>query len=231
MVDILLIANVGFALVAVGFCAFTAYWAFSFGRALVSRVYRIRAFWTGGYAIVAIGFLVESLLYTTGVVTLQAAYFARPPGLVALFALQDSSIRTALDQDHFHRNTFHWRSLRRFLWIAILALAVLDGALEYKFGFSLEAYPLAFVIVATIIGYSAIALVVSSERTSDEPMKRFVLWLGLAGATVVISIAVSNLTSNLTATSPFLPVAIGSYFFFRAARSLSPTGHIQRNQG
>lgn len=210
-----------------------AYRALSFRHVLVSTVYRSRALWTGIFAVVSIVAVLEYLLYLSGTIPLQAGFF---PSLflVVFFAVIDSSIRTALDQDHFHRNTLQWNAVRRALWPIVLAEAALNIALEYTLGYSLEFQPLAYGTVSAILGYSALVLVISSVRTPDVPMKRFVQWLGLTGAAIVglgivdYPVGISNVASNLSAAVAFMIlVPVSSFFILKASMSFSPTGKLE----
>ena len=215
--------------------AFTAYKALSFRRALVRPVYRDRALWTAVFAIVSIVAIVEYLLYLNGTVTLQLGFIIYPSFLVVFFAIMDSSICTALDQDPFHRNTLQWNIARKILWPFVLAIAILNTVTAYVLGYSLETNGIAYGIVTVIEVYSAVVLVESGIRTPDLLMKKFVLWLGLAAATIAVlglvayPIGISNLASNPGGAASFILGPIGSYFILKAAMSLSPTGRLEKS--
>jgi uncharacterized membrane protein SirB2 len=171
----------------------------------------------------------------TGTITLEAGFFTHPLSLVGLFAIMDSSIRTALDQDHFHRNTLQWKLLRKALWPTVLVIAGLNVVLKYGFSYALEAQPIVYGAVGAVLGYAAVTMVVCSVRTPDVSTKRFVLWLGLAAAAIVALLIVaypivsglSDIGSNPPAALSLIFAPIGSYFILRAAMSLSPTGRLE----
>ena len=86
--------------------------------------------------------------------------------------------------------------------------------------------------VAGILGYLTAALIVGARRSADRSLRRSILLLGLALATLVFSIVVTSfLTSG---TLPYVIVnqgtgLVGIYLIYRSVMSLTPLGRVEKN--
>jgi hypothetical protein len=205
--------------------AYAGYKAYSFRRALVGQVYRKRAFWTGTLAILTIpyGVLLIPLSYVfdlpfVGILLLVDYYVF--VSVIGFFVL-DSTIVVTRELDFFHRDTLHWKVVRKYAWVIFLFGAIniaLPLGLLPNFVTSL----IAIVVWPAPLAYFGIVLAVSSLRTKDRSIRAYAKWVGLFAAAFAIVFA---LPPEILFPS-ILGTVIGSFFFYRATMALSPLSRI-----
>ncbi len=216
------------ALVAtvIGFVA--AYYSFALSRALVNREYRNRAIWTAMIAIALVATVYPLLFFAlsnfapSSFFQLVTLYTVSTADLLFLYAWLDSTIRIAIGQDFFHRDTFGWSRLRYIFWTGLIPLELLIwiGLLlptNYPF---FVARGLAF---AGFFGVVGLVLFVSGLRTSDRTIRTYLMWLGL----IMLWALVMAVLGTLAAFAFPSAWVVMAYLLFRAARSLSPISKLQ----
>lgn len=210
----------------IGFIA--AYYSFALSRALVNRQYRNTAIWIGTIAIALVATVYPLLFFAlsdfapSSFFQLVILYAVSTADLVILYAWLDSTIRIAIGQDFFHRDTFSWSRLRNIFWavLILLDLLVWTGLLlpnNYPF---FVARGLAF---AGFFGVVGLVLYVSGLRTSDRTIRTYLTWLGLIMFWALV-IAVLGTLAPFAFPSAWVVMA---YLLLRAARSLSPISKLQ----
>jgi hypothetical protein len=159
--------------------------------------------------------------------------------LLTFFAYADRSVLVAMETDFFHRNTLGWLRARRPAGLLMLVSLVAVNALEL----SIPGQPplwapfvadSLFLVVAVDLGYATAALIVGARRSSDRTLRRSLLYLGFALATLVLDLI---LTTPLNGgTLPFVIISqgtavVGIYLIYRSVTSLSPLGKIEKEVG
>ncbi len=216
------------ALVTTVIGVIAAYYSFALSRALVNREYRNTAIWTAMIAIAMIATVYPLLFFAlssfapSSFLQLVVLYTVSTADLIILYAWLDSTIRIAIGQDFFHRDTFSWSHLRHVFWagLILLDLSVWMGLLlptNYPF---FVARGLAF---AGFFGVVGLVLFVSGLRTSDRTIHTYLMWLGLIMLWALVMAVVGTLVP-FAFPSAWVVIA---YLLFRAARSLSPIGKLQ----
>jgi hypothetical protein len=226
-------------LIGMGIFLLGSYRAVTIGRALVSRVYRNRAFWT---AAVMIAFILTNFLDLTSLSSAIAVntlgdilgtlpYIAET---LLLFAFIDGTILVGMEMDFFHRDTLKWRRGRKPLYAAfVVSLAVVF------FVFSLpNPYSLPFLAVASvyaglaaifaIFGFSAATIIVVSRRTPDRTMKMFLRFLGFALGVFVVDNVISVAGGDAVTLLDDLLSVVAAYLVYRAVMFLSPLGRLDK---
>jgi len=139
-------------------------------------------------------------------------------GVITIFAWVDSTIQVALELDFLHRDALRWMKARRFVW-AIVILTTVIGVLPI--GDPMARYLSFVTILATAISYSGAVLVRAGPRVHDATMRGYVGWMGFIVLAVIFEILITTFNSYLN-----FPLAIGAYFVYRAATSLSKTSRM-----
>ena len=199
-------------------------------------IYRNRAFWTAAILIYSV--LITPLSFViirSGVSVVDAILNAIPFGvfLALIYIFVDRTVLAAMQTDFFHRDTLRWKQGRKPAFV-ILLVSLMWGLPASNLGDN-QSILLAvstFLAVATvflILGYSTASLIVSSVRTQDKTMKRFIKLLGLALGLFLVQIATSGDLGNsflfVALISDFANVG-GAYVLYRVAVSLSPLRRI-----
>lgn len=205
---------------------FAAYYSFNLSRLLVDTVQKTRAIWTAALSILlSVTTLAFILAPTSGP---YSGIFVVPliAFVLALSGLVDSTIRVAIDQDYFHRNTLHWKKLRFLFWAGILFIFVANP-LFLATGFSYIGSGLALSFLEGVVpfAYGIATLFVSGRRSKDRKMRSYLRWVGLA---VVSFLGVAVVGNILGGAGAFLLVVVLAYFLYCAARSLSPTNRMEK---
>jgi hypothetical protein len=226
-------------LTTMGIFLLGSYRAVTIGRALVSRVYRNRAFWTAAIMIVFVitNFLdLTSFSSTIGVNTIGVILASLPYAaeILLLFAFIDGTILAGMETDFFHRDTLKWRKGRKPLYAAFVVSVVLV--------FSIFSLPnpnsLPFLAVASvyaglaailaIFGFSAATIIAVSRRTPDRTMKMFLRFLGFAlGVLVLDNVMTSAFSGDVIALLDDLLSVVAAYLVYRAVMFLSPLGRVE----
>jgi hypothetical protein len=206
-----------------------AYYALNLSKLLVGGVEKSRARWTAVLSLLLIILVIS--VFALGAIEIVVVAAAL---LLTIAGWMDSTIRVAIEQDYFHRNTLHWRTLRPLYWVGF-SLTFILAPLIVVFGLAKVAPHLASSFLNVFLtlpsfAYGSITLFVSGQRTRDRKMKSYLRWLAVS----VLSILAFGLvltTYNLNDLVPYLFLILMSYSIFRAARSLSPTTKIERRAG
>ena len=218
-----------------GINIFAAYRAFQIGRALVTPIYRNRAFWLS--ALLTYAVIITPLNFTTlrvGSSLVGAIVNAIPFGvfLVCLFVFVDSTVLAALETDFFHRDSLGWKRGRRLAFVLLLvgvALGLPASNLGDNNSVLVQAGTvLAAATIFVILGFSIAALIVSSRRVQDTTMRRFVKLLGLALGLFLLAVAAGgNSLFTIDLVGEFANIA-SSYTLYRAVMSLSPLSRVEK---
>jgi hypothetical protein len=234
-----LITNLRYV-ISIGIFLLGSYRAITIGRALVSRVYRNRAFWTAAVMIVfaITGFLdLTSLPSSIAVNTIGDILGILPyvAEILLLFAFIDGTILAGMETDFFHRDTLKWRSGRKPLYAAFV---VSVAAVYYVFSLpnpnSLPFLAVASVyaglaVILAIFGFSAATIIVVSRRTPDRTMKMFLRFLGYAlGVFVLDNLMSSVFSGDVVTLLDDLLSLVAAYLVYRAVMFLSPLGRVEK---
>ena len=207
-------------------------------RGFVDRVYRSKALWMAA--------LLSSILISelTGFVqfpstALGSLLVISPLVLVIIvsYGLVDRTILVAMRSDFFHRDALGWTKVRLpgFVLVAgALCLIVADSALVPSGTtapplWSTVAFDIFVVVVPLVLGYAAIAIVVSARRTADKTLKKHILFLGLSLAcfATILALFASPGTDLFDLLEDALNVA-SLYLLYRAAMSLTLLGRVEK---
>lgn len=213
-------------LIALGILAIGLFRAVEMGRGLVNRLYRGRAFWTAAVMLeIIIVLSVDYIVGTGGPVTviLFVTLF------MVLFVFADRTIQVAVEMDFFHRNTLHWRQVRKLLYVVVLADVV------YFIVGSAEAFvypPIAFGTVLGAFGVTIVAAAVSARRAPDRTIKRHVrlLWVFLVSFLVALNTSQPGLAPAWGVVSNLFIVVV-AYSLFLMVMSLSLVGRVEKGEG
>ncbi|MHB8568294.1 MAG: hypothetical protein ACYC7D_07495 [Nitrososphaerales archaeon] len=227
--------------IAIGFCSSTAYRAFSLSRALPGQVHKTRAEWIGSFSIILIGSIIIGFASDSGFFSAFASNFlsgvySYMGSFVAvfLFAWLSSTIGVASELDFFHRDTWHWRSFRKFFWAGVVLAAtanILVSITELNPCVSASCGPidtlvplvgmlLLFLFLVLVI-YTSIVLYLSSQKIQDKVSQRHLKWLAIF---VVIFVP----TFLAPETFPFsIFWVVSTYFLFRLSGFLTRAEKIE----
>ncbi|MFI5420236.1 MAG: hypothetical protein ACHQ1H_04655, partial [Nitrososphaerales archaeon] len=173
-----------------------AYRAVRIGKALVSPIFRKRAYWT---AILMLSGAISSLtvFFPTTSVPIINFLLALPffAVLFVILAFVDSTIAATKELDFFHRDTLRWSKFRILLYVILIAgiIIALPGVSFFSnSSFWQTVTTIGLLVCSTLVlGYSVATLIVSARRTFDKTMKRFVKLLGAALGSFVIGFVIS----------------------------------------
>jgi len=224
-------------LIAVVIVALGLVRAVEMGRGFVNRLYRGRAFWTA--AVMLLVMVALSFAYTFG--SEFGFVSVVPIGLLVLvlFVFADRTIQVAAEMDFFHRNTLHWRQVKKPLYVVLLADIVLisvEAAYPRLEQGSAGAvfFPLFVFGWATffgLFGAAIVAVAVSAGRTPDRTIKRHVRLFGifLVGFFVAFFTSQPGIGPAVNLASDFIIVA-AAYSLYLMVMSLSPVGRVEREE-
>lgn len=217
--------------VSIVIAALASYRALTSRRVLASPLYRSRALWTGSVALITILFDVVAIglenssptgsisgsLPPSGSWEFGAFVALVAAGALVVFAWIDRTIGVALELDFLHRDAIGWKKLRLIAGAAIIVGAV--GAEVSPAGWGSI---LSIILLAAPAAYMAGALVVGGSRVRDDTMRRYMKWMGLLVASLILQLIT-------TAIPPYLnfPLAIFAYFLYRASTSLLKTAPLR----
>ena len=204
------IASLGAFLV---FDSLASYYSFAISRASIDPTYRRRARSTGALAAVLLVLALTAIL--SGSPTNPG--IATELVLIVTFATvavwTDSVIRTAIDQDFFHRDTLHW-SVARYPFLVFIGIVVpLNVAGFLGTGIVND---VTSIITIALIAEGILALFLSGKRTKDKSQRSYLKWLGLAtlGLFLQFSFPMSFPYSLVSG----IPIAFAVFFLFKSAR-------------
>jgi len=201
-----------------------AYYALGFRRILVDKLERNRALWTGTLALL-LATVVLVLFFSpenSPAFPLVAIAF-----IIVVAGWLDSAIRTAIEQDYFHRNTLLWKRLRFVFWAGILGNFIVTPILVFANVATPGFFGLATILVGgSALLYGTLTLFVSGQRTKDRKMKSYLRWIGLSVA-FLLALLTSGLVLSFSNILPLVPIILLAFSLYRAARSLAPTSKIE----
>jgi hypothetical protein len=204
----------------------------------VDRVYKSKALWM---AALMSGILLSELSsfiqFPQGVLGSLLATSPLILVIVVSYAFVDRTILVAMRSDFFHRDVMGWMKIRfpGFIFvIGAVFLATADSALVPSDTsatpfWSTVAFDFFVVVVPLVLGYAAVAVVVSARRTADRTLKRHILLVGLSLACFAAILAL--FASPSTDLFNFLGDAlnVGSlYLLYRAVMSLTLLGRVEK---
>jgi hypothetical protein len=204
-----------------------AYYSLNLSRMLIDRLEKSRAIWTGSVSILLSTTLLL-FIFTPETGPYSAIWvISLVIFILALAGLIDSTIRVAIEQDYFHRNTLYWKKLRYLFWAGILFIFVLGPILTFT-GFPNLTSGLALDALAGIVPfvYGIAALFVSGKRSKDRKMRSYLRWLGLA-VLVLLGVALDSYITT-GGGEAFLLFVVLAYFLYRASKSLSSTNKLSK---
>ena len=222
--------------------SYSAYWALTIRKVLMSYLYRRQALWVGGvatYFVAQSAFVASAIFYNaTGFyVNLLAATFIAV-GTAATFVWIDSTVLVARRSDPLQRDTLHWSKLRYFIGIT-QAIGNLSNILfnvifanSSSSSYQLIGYPPLLGFIGTILLLGAIALLLSARRSGDMTLRRHLKWFGLGAGLLWVTGQVGSPWAKVGGDSILLPIityslfAIAAYCFYRSAKSLVPLGRL-----
>lgn len=209
---------------------YASYLSLSVRRGLVDPVYRRRALWMGlfgipfagalGYGIVADTILPANSLFASPV--LADAIFTIP--IITLLVWIDSMVGSAIHLDFLRRDILHWRRLRMFYYLLVVAGNVFYFSRYLQFP-SVLALSLSDVSLIPAFSYGALALATGARRTRDKTLRTHLKWFGTMGVTFLFGIVAYSFTLHLSLLL-MVPLFATSLCFFMMARNLVPIGKL-----
>jgi len=225
-VDILPIIDTVGSLTGAGMLLLAVIRAAQIRSALVSQIFRRRAFW-----IVVVGVFLTIAILTENSLNNGPAFLFLLVLIVIIPAFIDRTILAAIDMDFFHRDTLRWKKFRLssysvpLVFVVFILTVILFGGANPPTWVS-DAFFLFFAVLAVAYGYSVVTLIVGARRTQDRTMKIHVRFLAFALACFAI-IVLNDLGPEFILINDFLGVAT-AYLIYRAVMSLSPTSRIEK---
>ncbi len=215
----------------VGLFLYSAFWAFTIRRVLLTGLYRRQAFWVGAMGIYFVSlsaFLSVALTFELNAfyVNLLGALIISS-GFTLIFLWIDSTVRIARRSDPLFRDTLHWSKLRYLFWFVTLGGAVGAFFTSIYSGFA-AATPFGGALL-----FGAIALLLSAKRSGDKTLRRHLRWTGLCifllwlGSQVQQPLSYHIADPYLAQSLTWPLVLAGAYCLYRSARSLIPLGHFK----
>jgi len=213
------------------------YWALSFRRALIGRIYRSHALWLGVICVLLMfnAFFNSSSNAIISEVGAPVLFLIFP----ILFAFIDSSVRVARRSDPLLRSNLRWEKLRQVIWADIAALEALIVLSTFSSAGNSDLANILWVIFASfpfITGGPA--LLIAARRSGDLVLRGSLKWIGVTLLFGILSVVVSSILSSIPSISTFdyyysYPalilgaIRIGTaYSLYRSARSLAPISRI-----
>ncbi len=225
----------------------------SMGRKFVDRAYKSRAFWFAGLMIVVLLWMLFTGLFASSVknvegISIELLFAA----ILVAFVYADKTIHVTLEMDFFHRNTLHWRQVRKLAYVVLFAgliflivqipltapppcsgcTAPLNPGLPSWVSLILNPTTELIVVIEFLVafvatfGYSSAAIIIGARRTSNLTMKIHLKWFGLGLLSFVVAVLGGLLLSSpLIASFGVLALA---YTFYRALMSLTSLGRVNR---
>lgn len=204
----------------------------------VDRVYKSKALWMAALtSSILISELSSFVQFPS--TALESLLVISPLALVIIvsYGFVDRTILVAMRSDFFHRDVIGWMKVRisGFVLVAgALCLIVPDwvlvpsGTSTPPF-WSTVAFDVFVVVVPLVLGYAAIAMVVSARRTADRTLKRHILFLGLSLALFAVVLALFALPSTDAFDLLEDALNVGSlYLLYRAVMSLTLLGRVEK---
>ena len=211
-------------LIALGILAFGLFRAVQLGRDFVDQLYRARAFWTA-----AVMLIVMIDLSIADIAGNELGLVTAIPFVVlfmVLFVFADRTIQVAIEMDFFHRNTLHWRQVRKLLYVLLLADVVyfIVGLAKNV----LSPLP-AFSTILGAFSVTIVAVAVSAGRTPNRTIKRHVRLFGifLVGFIVALEAGQPGVSLAVNIASDLIIVAV-AYSLLMMVMSLSPVGRVEK---
>lgn len=228
--DAVLYLALGVGVLVIGLFAYAGYLGLRARAVLLDRLYKARASWVSSVAVLFVFLISANLVIGTlasdnwylNLLLFLVEYAAA----IVTFAWVDATIRVAKRSDPLQRDTLHWRTLRKILWVVVV-LSIAGGLASVVFlrtnFFSSPGGPEGALLYGPFGNFFAIiALVLSGRRSKDVALRRHMKWFSLFVIVTLVSTQseLSRLPDFRLVSAGFL-VAAG-IFLFMAARSLVP---------
>ncbi|MDA4130559.1 MAG: hypothetical protein OK457_07290, partial [Thaumarchaeota archaeon] len=124
-IDIISVIETIISLIGAGIILLAIIRGFQIGRALVSGIYRRRAFWisaVGAFAFLSI--LTGTVPFIFSIVSGTVAFVIFLVLVVVIFTFVDSTILAAMEMDFFHRDTLRWKQFRSPSYAVLFAFVL-----------------------------------------------------------------------------------------------------------
>jgi hypothetical protein len=231
-------ANTVTTLASVALMALGIWRSAQMARGFVDRVYKSKALWMA--ALMSSILISELSVFVQFPQTTVGSLLAFSPLILVIvvsYAFVDRTILVAMRSDFFHRDVIGWMKVRipGFVLVAVaICLAAATSALIPSSSstvpfWSTVTFNAFVVVVPVVLGYAALAVVISARRTADRTLKRHIILIGLSLACFAGLLALFATPNtdffNLVADA----LNVGSlYLLYRAVMSLTPLGRLER---
>ncbi len=228
--DPILFLALGVGVLVIGLFSYAGYLGLRARAVLLDRLYKARASWISSVAVLFVLLISANLVigtFASGNWYLSLLLFlVEYSAAIVTFAWVDATIRVAKRSDPLQRDTLHWRTLRKIIWVVVV-LSIAGGlasvvAFETNF-FSSPGGPEGALLYGPFGNvFAIIALVIARRRSKDVTLRRHMKWFSLFIIVTLLSTqsALSRLPDFRLISAGFL-VAAG-FFLFMAAKSLVP---------
>ena len=214
--------------------------AIQMGRNFVNPVYRSRAFWSAGLAIVAILNDLSGSLNANGLLGFFLSFGPFVLLLTAILAFVDKTVLVAMLTDFFHRDILSWHRARKWIFVAFALSLILFFVASFGLPSSESApgsndplivwigfYQFSVALPAIFV-FATACLGVGARRTPDRTLKNHIRFLAYGLALFVGSFVIGFIT-NLVLPFDLVNDVVGVlsvYMVYRAVMSLSPVARL-----
>ena len=226
------------SLAAVALMALGIWRSAQMARGFVDRVYRSKAVWMA--ALTSSILISELSTFAQFPATALGSLLATSPLILVIlvsYGFVDRTILVAIRSDFFHRDVMGWMRVR-ILGLALVAGAVCLAAADWAQSpvdtssaplWSVLAFDTFVVVVPLVLGYAALAVVISARRTADRTLKRHILLVGLSLACFAAILALFATPNTDLFNILGDGLNLGSlYFLYRAVMSLTLLGRVEK---
>jgi hypothetical protein len=227
----ILVALIEYSIVILMF-GYASFWAFNIRRALFVNLYRNQALGTGLLAILL------PLTFVVVAANLTGNTPANTPvpllAFLSVFYFIDSTVRAARRSDPALRDTFHWSSLRLYLWPILLLLIALSALSPLLLPTNSPEGILASGAPYLLgLGTGIVVLPTSGRRSGDRNLRSHLKWFGLFAGFVLFH-RILEFTSG-EGSNPlviglhqlaFVAFLTAGFCLYRSARSLAPINKL-----
>lgn len=241
MFDITSVAGTVSNLAAIALMMLGTWRSAQMARGFVDRIYRSKALWMAA--------LMSSILIATLVAfvpfpsTTWGNFLGFSPlvlVIVVAYTFVDRTILVAMRSDFFHRDVIGW-TRARVPGLALVLAAVCLGVTGYALTpsnssdtpfWAVVSFDVFIVVVPLVLGYAAIAIVISARRTADRTLKRHILLLGLSLACFagLLALFAAPSTGFFGLLTDVVNV-VSLYLLYRAVMSLTLLGRVEKGEG
>jgi hypothetical protein len=228
--DLVTLAALGVGVLVIGLFAYAGYLGLRARAVLLDSLYKARASWVSSVAVLFV-FLISSNL-VIGTLAPDNWYLSlllflvEYAAAIVTFAWVDATIKVARRSDPLQRDTLHWRTFRKILWVVVV-FSVAGGVASVVYFmtnfFSSPGGPEGALLYGPFGNFFAlIALVLSRSRSKDFTLRRHMKWFSLFMIVTLVSTQSELLkVPDFRVISGVFLLAAG-FFILLAARSLVP---------